>query len=470
MGKKKKLMKSSMRAMERFGSGQTKRGEKMKIKKKTAVFLFLAGALAVLQITAGGALAQSTYFTSQGCSGCHATPVVATCNGCHAHGTHPTSAKNTLNISGITNKSSYAPGETVTVTINGGYRTGWVRVVLYDQNTVELARSTGTASGMGSSATFPATLTAPAPATPGTYTWKVAWYGNQYDASGAAFGTSWTPDPTNPNHGYEIVSMAAFTVAATNKVVTTKIGVVANGTWYSDLNGNGAWDGTPTDTLYNFGGGLAGAVPVTGDWTGNGTTKLGTFVNGTWYLDLNGNGQWDGTATDSLINFSTGIAGAIPVTGDWTGNGITKIGEFANGTWYLDLNGNGQWDGTPTDGLFNFGTGVVGAIPVTGDWTGDGKTKIGVFVNGTWYLDLNGNGIWDGPSIDGLYNFGGGLVGAVPVTGDWTGDGKTKIGVFVNGVWYLDLNGNGAWDGTSTDKLYNFGGGIAGAVPVTGKW
>lgn len=158
--------------------------------------------------------AQSSYFTSQGCNGCHSAPVVATCNGCHAHGTHPTSAKSSINVAGATDKTSYAPGETVTMTITGGYRTGWFRAVLYDQNTVELARSTGNDSGMGSSATYPATLSAPAPATPGIYTWKVAWYGNQYDKSAPVYGTGWTPDPTNPNHGYEVVSANSFTVAS----------------------------------------------------------------------------------------------------------------------------------------------------------------------------------------------------------------------------------------------------------------
>ena len=61
---------------------------------------------------------------------------------------------------------------------------------------------------------IPATLSAPAPTTPGTYTWKVAWYGNQYDAGSGTFGSGWTPDPTNPEHGYEIVNTNSFTVTA----------------------------------------------------------------------------------------------------------------------------------------------------------------------------------------------------------------------------------------------------------------
>lgn len=160
------------------------------------------------------ASAQSSYFSSQGCSGCHAAPVKATCSGCHAHGAHPNSGKDTVNVAGTTDKNSYVPGEPVTVTISGGYRTGWFRAVLYDQDMTELARSTGNDSGMGGSAAYPAVLTAPAPATPGTYRWKVAWYGNRYDVSGGAFGSGWTADTKNPNHGYEIVSVTApFTVS-----------------------------------------------------------------------------------------------------------------------------------------------------------------------------------------------------------------------------------------------------------------
>ena len=43
----------------------------------------------------------------------------------------------------------------------------------------------------------------------------------------------------------------------------------------------------------------------------------------------------------------------------------------------------------------------------------------------------------------------------LPITGDWNGDGKAEIGVFVNGIWYLDFNGNGDWDGTTVDSFFN---------------
>ncbi len=44
--------------------------------------------------------------------------------------------------------------------------------------------------------------------------------------------------------------------------------------------------------------------------------------------------------------------------------------------------------GTPNDSLYIIGMGLAGAIPVAGDWNGSGKTKTGVFVHELyWYVD-----------------------------------------------------------------------------------
>jgi hypothetical protein len=61
-----------------------------------------------------------------------------------------------------------------------------------------------------------------------------------------------------------------------------------------------------------------------------------------------------------------------------------------------------------------------------------------------------------------------GQAGDIPVIGDWNGDGKKKIGVFRNGLWVIDYNGNFGWDGTSIDKAASLG--QAGDIPVIGKW
>jgi hypothetical protein len=180
-------------------------------KQSFAVGLALLLAFAV---TPHPAAATSTLYANN-CASCHSA-TVTTCNGCHAHGTHATSSKSGINITGTTGKTSYTPGESVTVTMTGGYRTGWIRAYLYDQNMVQLAISTGP-TGEGGGAAYPITFTAPAPAVAGNYTWSVAWYGNAYDTGGATFGSRWVPENAstgNAGHGREIVFTNSFDVVA----------------------------------------------------------------------------------------------------------------------------------------------------------------------------------------------------------------------------------------------------------------
>ena len=85
------------------------------------------------------------------------------------------------------------------------------------------------------------------------------------------------------------------------------------------------------------------------------------------------------------------------------------------------------------------------------------KDRIGVYVpsNTAWYLDSNGNGAWDGAVTDKQLAFNPGVAGT-PVWGDWDGSGSSKVGIFSSGAWYLDRNGNGVWDGPTVDALYRF--------------
>jgi hypothetical protein len=122
--------------------------------------------------------AYSSYFTTD-CAGCH-TNDTPTCNGCHYHRGA---------IHAAADAPSYAPGATVTVTLSGGTRTGWIRGLLYDQNGVRVALATGPTGtgddGLGHPVVFPVALQAPAPLAPGDYTWQAAWFGNS-DGSGHA--------------------------------------------------------------------------------------------------------------------------------------------------------------------------------------------------------------------------------------------------------------------------------------------
>ena len=272
----------------------------------------------------------------------------------------------------------------------------------------------------------------------------------------------------------------SYTVTATTGVLTasfsvtnlpfstSRIGVFQSGQWVLDGNANFQWDGAPPDKYFSFTAG-AGDIAIAGDWNGDGRTKAGVYHNGFWLLDYNGNGQWDGTAGgDRFIALGGNGAGEIPVVGDWNGDGRTKVGFYYHGFWVLDYNGNGQWDGQSGGDRFIALGGSSGFVPVLGDWNGDGRTKVGYFNNGVWALDYNGNGVWDGTAGgDKFYNFSAGA-GDIPVVGDWTGSHTTKIGVYHQGFWLLDLNGNGVWDGTTTDKFAAFG--SNGYTPVVGDW
>jgi DMSO/TMAO reductase YedYZ molybdopterin-dependent catalytic subunit len=245
-----------------------------------------------------------------------------------------------------------------------------------------------------------------------------------------------------------------------------KIGVFRDGTWLIDYNGDYAWDASDiTSSL-----GQAGDTPVVGDWNGSGSKKIGVFRDGFWILDGNGNYAWDGTGTGKDIVAGFGTTGDIPVAADWQGTGQDKIGVFRDGFWILDGNGNYAWDGTGTGNDIVAGFGMAGDIPVVKDWNGDGIPEIAVFraSTGEWYIDHNGNYAWDGTGSGQDVVASLGQSGDVAVAGDWEGTGTDKLGVFRDGFWILDGNGNYVWDGTPSDIVIGFGTG--GDVPVTGKW
>ena len=198
-------------------------------------------------------------------------------------------------------------------------------------------------------------------------------------------------------------------------------------------------------------------LPTTWNWTFGDGNSTNAIVQNPVHTYANGGNFTVLLNVTNAQGFNSSMkVGYINLT-----NSTTKIGIFRNGAWYLDWNGNGTWD-SGIDKLDSFGT--IGWTPVIGDWHGDGKTETGIFMDGVWYLDWNGNGTWDA-GTDKVYNFG--TIDWASVVGDWNGDGKTEIGIYKDGAWYLDWNGNGVWD-AGTDKVYNFG--TLGWTPVVGKW
>jgi len=261
----------------------------------------------------------------------------------------------------------------------------------------------------------------------------------------------------------------------------------SQGLFALDENGNNAFD-LPGDRLVQpFG--QPGDIPVAGDWDGTGVIRIGVYrpANGHWYLDLNNNGHWDGAAPnlDLDIQFgapsatcvpttSAGLAACqdIPIVGDWNGSGISKLGIFRNGQFFLDNAAPTAAGAHTSFTTFNFGQ--PGDIPVAANWNGACTSsvsqnppcpdQIGVFRRGTWFVNATGDGVFH--AGDPVYTFG--QASDIPVVGNWNGTGGKRIGVFsATGTWFVDINGDHVFT-SPTDQTFNFG--EPGDLPLVGTW
>ena len=242
--------------------------------------------------------------------------------------------------------------------------------------------------------------------------------------------------------------------------------------------------------------GAPGAIPVVGDWDGDGQDQIGVYYHGEWLLDLNGNGRWD----ESDLWAKLGSETDLPVVGDWDGDGKDDIGIYGpewlkdprhlahepglpdpqnellprkrpknvppdvqqatEGERYLRRTMTGKERADLIDHVFRFGTPTD--IPIAGDWNGDGITTIGIFRGGHWLFDKDG----DGRQTPGDETAEFGAKGDLPVVGDFNGDGIDEIGVYRAGRWIIDTNGNRQID--PDDKSFELG--AAGDLPVVGDF
>ncbi|MCC7475260.1 MAG: carboxypeptidase regulatory-like domain-containing protein, partial [Pirellulales bacterium] len=243
--------------------------------------------------------------------------------------------------------------------------------------------------------------------------------------------------------------------------------------------------------------GTSRSTPVTGDFNGDGVTDIAVFIEGKWFIDLNGNGKWD----EGDLWAELGTEDDSPITGDWDADGKTDIGIYGpawmRDPWAIEHEpGLPDADNIPTvplakmknmpptaeeatsgarllkrtalgitradviDHVFHYGQPLD--TPVAGDWNGDGIRQIGVYRDGQWVLDTNGDGRFTETDTQAVF----GQAGDLPVVGDFNRDGVDEIGVFRAGRWIVDTNANRQID--AQDKVFELGG--AGDLPVVGDW
>lgn len=116
-------------------------------------------------------------------------------------------------------------------------------------------------------------------------------------------------------------------------------------------------------------GGVAGDVPLVGDWNADGITEVGFLRQGfLWVLDYNGDYVITTEPGPDIVIALGGYPGDKPMVGDWNGNLGDEPGFFRQGfLWALDYTGERQFTNSPPDLQFAFG-GIAGDKPLSGKW------------------------------------------------------------------------------------------------------
>ena len=236
----------------------------------------------------------------------------------------------------------------------------------------------------------------------------------------------------------------------------TSIGVVTtSGAWFlRDANSAGG-----ATEVFSYGAGGA-AVPLAGDWDGDGDDSPGIYdpQNGVFFLK---NKNLPGGA-DLVFAFGPTASSLVPVVGDWDGDGRDTVGLYdpQSGAFFLT---NKARNG-PADLVFTFGPGGGAFRPIAGDWNGDGIDTIGIYGAGSAAFFLRNSNAGGGADL--VFTFGPANATWRPLAGDWSGSGADGIGLYSpeTGTFFLKRSPSGG----AADYAFQYG--ASGLAPLAGDW
>jgi hypothetical protein len=217
--------------------------------------------------------------------------------------------------------------------------------------------------------------------------------------------------------------------------------------------------------------------------------STGSFAH--WLFNL--------TSTPAGMEPSAATGSAAGIAGDWDGDGWSGVGLYESGYFHLrhDLTdgppdhsfhfgplGSGSDRGGDTSGGSSSGSstssrsgsgsggGEDDALPIAGDWLGRGSDSVGLYIRSSatvmLLLDLSKGGSSSNSSTVLTFEFGPPGNAWLPIAGDWTGSGKSTVGLFdpVSSTFFLRTeNAAGA-----ADLTIQYGAPRKHAFPVAGRW
>ncbi len=180
--------------------------------------------------------------------------------------------------------------------------------------------------------------------------------------------------------------------------------------------------------------GTHGDQPVVGDWDGDGKDDAGIFGK-----------RWEGD--DRALAAEPGLPDPQNMRRVKPKNLPPLDDEAPDQPRWLQRSQQGPARADLIDHVFLFGSGRD--IAISGDFNGDGITTIGVFRDGNWSLDIDGDGRLS-QEHDRQVKFG--QAGDLPVVGDFDGDGIDDLAIVRGDQVFVDSNRNGHID--ATDQVF----------------